>query len=72
MAETLKEHDAFGGVRGRHRSPFTVGLLSGCAAGITVQSCLFPLNTIKTRLQSRAIGSPWRQTLNSINPIPEP
>lgn len=46
--------------RGPRRDPFTVGLLSGCAAGFTVNACLFPLNTVKTRLQARAIGSAWR------------
>ena len=45
----------------QHRhDPFTVGLLSGCAAGLTVNACLFPLNTVKTRLQARAVGSAWR------------
>jgi hypothetical protein len=46
--------------RRRDLNPFTVGLLSGTAAGLTVNSCLFPLNTIKTRLQARAVGTAWR------------
>ena len=36
------------------RNAFGVGALSGCAAGFSVQTCMFPLNTIKTRLQARA------------------
>ncbi len=36
------------------RDAFRVGALSGCAAGFSVQTCMFPLNTIKTRLQARA------------------
>eukprot|EP00982_Pelagococcus_subviridis_P006866 30302-Pelagococcus_subviridis.AAC.4 len=43
--------------------PFCVGLLGGAAAGLTVNSCLFPLNTIKTRLQARVVGTPIRETL---------
>mmetsp|Transcript_11816 Transcript_11816/g.15438 ORF Transcript_11816/g.15438 Transcript_11816/m.15438 type:complete len:342 (+) Transcript_11816:135-1160(+) len=33
---------------------FVTGLISGAAAGITVDLVLFPLDTIKTRLQARA------------------
>ena len=36
------------------RDAFRVGALSGCAASFSVQTCMFPLNTIKTRLQARA------------------
>ena len=49
LEQTKQRHDAF-----------TVGLLSGCAAGLTVNMCLFPLNTVKTRLQARTVGSAWR------------
>ena len=49
LEQTKHRHDAF-----------TVGLLSGCAAGLTVNMCLFPLNTVKTRLQARTVGSAWR------------
>ena len=38
------------------RAAFRVGALSGCAAAFSVQSCMFPLNTVKTRLQARAPG----------------
>jgi hypothetical protein len=33
---------------------FLTGLISGAAAGVTVDLTLFPLDTIKTRLQARA------------------
>ena len=36
------------------RDAFRVGALSGCAASFSVQTCMFPLNTVKTRLQARA------------------
>ena len=39
------------------RSAFKVGLLGGMSAGLTVNTCLFPLNTLKTRLQSRPVGA---------------
>lgn len=38
---------------------FVTGLLSGAVAGITVDLTLFPLDTIKTRLQVKA-ASRWR------------
>ena len=41
----------------RRRSAFRVGLLSGMSASAAVQCCMFPLNTIKTRLQARPAGA---------------
>merc|ERR1712168_1332804 len=40
------------GVSIDHRPSFTVCLLSGAAAGTAVDVSLFPLDTLKTRLQS--------------------
>ena len=39
------------------QSAFKAGLLGGMSAGLTVNTCLFPLNTLKTRLQSRPVGA---------------
>ena len=39
------------------QSAFKAGLLGGMSAGLTVNFCLFPLNTLKTRLQSRPVGA---------------
>ena len=41
----------------RRQGAFRVGLLSGMSAGAAVQCCMFPLNTIKTRLQARPAGA---------------
>ena len=41
----------------RRRGAFRVGLLSGMSASAAVQCCMFPLNTIKTRLQARPAGA---------------
>ena len=38
---------------------FVTGLLSGAVAGITVDLTLFPLDTIKTRLQVGWLGLCW-------------
>eukprot|EP00054_Salpingoeca_dolichothecata_P018086 m.110548 g.110548 ORF g.110548 m.110548 type:complete len:99 (-) comp22727_c0_seq2:755-1051(-) len=35
-------------------TPFVVALMAGGCAGITVDVCLFPLDTLKTRLQAEA------------------
>lgn len=51
----------------RQRDAFTVGLLSGCAAGVAVQSCLFPLNTIKTRLQARPVGASFASVKSTLH-----
>ena len=42
-------------------SAFRVGLLSGCAASFSVQTCMFPVNSIKTRLQARPVGAAGRR-----------
>jgi solute carrier family 25 S-adenosylmethionine transporter 26 len=39
-------------MNGKRETTFTISLLSGGVAGTTVDVALFPLDTIKTRLQS--------------------
>ena len=45
-------------------SAFRVGLLSGCAASFSVQTCMFPVNSIKTRLQARPVGAAGRRVIS--------
>ena len=42
-----------------------VSLISGCTAGIAVDSVVFPLDTIKTRLQSNANSKPFSKGIYS-------
>ena len=47
--------DADGKVVATPGQAFVTGLLSGAVAGITVDLTLFPLDTVKTRLQVRTV-----------------
>ncbi|KKY27710.1 putative mitochondrial carrier protein [Phaeomoniella chlamydospora] len=49
-------------------SPWTRSLLSGALAGLTVDVSLFPIDTIKTRLQSAISGKPAPKPSQSLSP----
>lgn len=49
-------------------SPWTRSLLAGALAGLTVDFSLYPLDTIKTRLQSNLTSSSYGSGTNSILP----